>query len=406
MLRTIIASFVLAFHNIRSHFFHTILSVLGIVIGVAALVAILSLIDGMEQYAKNQITQTTSLKTITINSILNKNIDGVSFRKDSVDVIDYQDYLSLESALTHPATGQLFVSSNREVMLVGDSNSVGTYTSALLHVDTTQVLLHGRKFTRADQLPAAHVAVINETLAKSLLRSDDPGAALNKKVVVRKDTLTIAGIVRSEQPNQSVLFMPIGLISAEELKTSPPMCRFEAQEIEDVPALKTEIDRWITKRFGGTEDFRVFTYEGRVDQAVKGFTLFRIVMGLIVGISVLVGGIGVMNVLLISVTERTVEIGIRKAVGANRKDITLQFLSESVTISLVGSFFGLVCGVLGTMIAIPIIRSLTQMPFEASYTWNTLMVVAIVALIVGIVFGTYPAMRAARLDPVDAIRRE
>jgi putative ABC transport system permease protein len=143
-----------------------------------------------------------------------------------------------------------------------------------------------------------------------------------------------------------------------------------------------------------------------VEQAAKGFKLFRIIMGLIVGISVLVGGIGVMNVLLISVTERTSEIGVRKAVGANKRDIILQFLSESITISLFGSLLGLVVGILGTMIIVPIVKSLTGVPFQAAYTLNTLVVISILAVVIGIVFGTYPAMRAARLDPVEAIRRE
>ena len=143
-----------------------------------------------------------------------------------------------------------------------------------------------------------------------------------------------------------------------------------------------------------------------MDQVSKGFLLFRIVMGLIVGISVLVGGIGVMNVLLISVTERTSEIGIRKALGANKNDIMRLFLSESITVSLFGSLLGLTFGVLGTMVFIPIIKAITKVPFQAAYTWNTLLVIMIIAILVGVIFGTYPAMKAARLDPVDAIRRE
>ena len=113
-----------------------------------------------------------------------------------------------------------------------------------------------------------------------------------------------------------------------------------------------------------------------------------------------------MNVLLISVTERTSEIGIRKALGANKKDIMRLFLSESITVSLFGSLLGLTFGVLGTMVFIPIIKAITKVPFQAAYTWNTLLVIMIIAILVGVVFGTYPAMKAARLDPVDAIRRE
>jgi putative ABC transport system permease protein len=119
-----------------------------------------------------------------------------------------------------------------------------------------------------------------------------------------------------------------------------------------------------------------------------------------------VGGIGVMNVLLISVTERTAEIGIRKATGANRRDIMLLFLSESITVSAFGSFLGLVLGVLGTMVIIPIIKAITEVPFQAAYTWNTFLVITVLSILVGIVFGTYPAIRASRLNPVEAIRHE
>ena len=148
------------------------------------------------------------------------------------------------------------------------------------------------------------------------------------------------------------------------------------------------------------------TNEFRVEQAAQGFLLLRVVMGLIVGISVLVGGIGVMNVLLISVNERTVEIGVRKAMGAKRQDILLQFLAESVTVSLFGCFLGLVVGVLGTWIMVPIIKAIVDVPFQAAFTWNTFAVISLVAIVIGIVFGTYPAMQAAKLDPVEAIRRE
>ena len=129
-------------------------------------------------------------------------------------------------------------------------------------------------------------------------------------------------------------------------------------------------------------------------------------MGLIVGISVVVGGIGVMNVLLISVTARTREIGIRKAVGANRRHVVLQFLAESIAISGFGSLVGFVVGILGTMAFVPIIKSLTKVPFQAAYTWNTFVLISVIALLIGIVFGTYPALRASRLDPVEAMRHE
>ena len=202
-------------------------------------------------------------------------------------------------------------------------------------------------------------------------------------------------------------FVPITLLSPNELYDSPAEVIIMADQVGDVPKLKDQVDAWLKKNYPtGYADLVIITNEFRVGQAAKGFLLFRVIMGLIVGISVIVGGIGVMNVLLISVNERTVEIGIRKAVGATRKDIKLQFLAESIAISAFGSLLGLIAGVLGTMIIIPIVKAITEVPFQAAYTANTLMVISVVALLVGIVFGTYPAVRAARLDPVEAMRRE
>ena len=122
-------------------------------------------------------------------------------------------------------------------------------------------------------------------------------------------------------------------------------------------------------------------------------------MGLIVGIAVIVGGVGVMNVLLMSVTERTAEIGIRKAVGANRRNIIAQFLSESVAISMIGSFFGLLLGVLMALAVAPILTYIIDesgLVFRAVFSFNTLLVVGVIAVLVGIIFGTYPARRAAK----------
>ena len=113
-----------------------------------------------------------------------------------------------------------------------------------------------------------------------------------------------------------------------------------------------------------------------------------------------------MNVLLISVTQRTAEIGVRKAVGATRKDIIFLFLAESITVSAFGSFVGLIVGILGTMVSIPVINAITKIPFRAAYTLDTLLIISTIAIFIGILFGTYPALRASRLDPVEAIRRE
>lgn len=404
MLKKISSSFLLAIHNIRSHFFHTLLSVLGIVIGVAALVAILSLIDGMEDYANKEITQTTSLKAIIIRSDAYKRVNDIRIRKDTFAILQPNDIRDLK--LSYPASLHLRRSSVGEIV-VNDS-IIGTNITATGHVTVKDVkILAGRLFTPADLEGEKELVLINEVFAKHAWPGEEPTKLVGKTIAIEKHVLVIQGVFATEKATSPHIVVPISLLSQKELLANTPELIIEAENVEDVPKLKEEVEFFLKSKYPSyREDFSIFTNEMRVKQAAQGFLLFRVIMGLIVGISVLVGGIGVMNVLLISVTERTSEIGIRKAVGANRTDIMLQFLSESVTVSAFGSLLGLIVGVLGTMVIVPIIHAVTKVPFYAMYTWNTLAIISTVALVVGVVFGTYPAIRASRLDPVEAIRRE
>lgn len=409
MGKKLLISFSSAIGTIRSRFFHTVLSVLGIVIGVASLVGILSLIDGMEQYANEQISKTTSLKAIAIYNKPDKMVNGIRVRKDSFPLLSYQHINQLHATLTLPAKAYMLSQQGREISMQGDTTRIGTMLSGSLpQLAPNSKLIQGKNFTEADLNDQNLVAVVNESFVRKAAGDEvKPADLLGKKVALGQQELTIVGITEADTVQPAQLFFPISLLTENDLRSIRLDYGLEAEKVEDVPALKAQTLAWIAKNVSnGKEDFDVVTNEFRVEQAAQGFLVFRIVMGFIVGISVLVGGIGVMNVLLISVSERTSEIGVRKAVGAKKRDILLQFLSESVTISTFGSLLGLLTGVAGTLVIVPIVKALTKVPFQAAYTWNTFLIISVVAIVVGIVFGTYPAMRAARLDPVEAIRRE
>jgi len=406
MLQKIFSSFALAFANIRSNLFHTFLSVLGMVIGVAALVSILSLIDGMEKFARAQITETTSLNATMIQTNAHKVINGVRIKRDTFFVIDYTHFKQLEEALTLPAKGIYRTSLSGEVELQ-NGPPIGVYARAgATPIQTDTAKFPGSIYSESDVRGIQTVVVVNKAfcLAANIEHEQE---LLGKKLKFLGKELEIIGVVPEPKVKSPQIYFPITLLTPSELYDHIPELFFDAEKTEDIPMLKEEIGRWLQNNYEQSEEnFTIRTNDLRIEQATRGFLLFRVIMGLIVGISVVVGGIGVMNVLLISVTERTAEIGIRKATGANRRDIVLLFLTESITVSAFGSLLGLVVGVLGTMIIIPIVKTITGIPFQAAYTGNTFFIISVISILVGVVFGTYPAIRASRLDPVEAIRHE
>ena len=406
MIRRILQSFLLAFQNIRANLFHTFLSVLGIVIGVGALVSILSLIDGMEEFARDQITQTTSVNAIIIKTNAHRTVNGVTLRKDNFSVIDYDHLTGLTKSLSKPVTPHMRVTSfSGEVKL--DTQRVAVYGWAISgKVWSDSAKFTGEMFSEANAARKDSVAIVNHAFAIAAKINDDQ-LLLGKKVRFNGLTLKIIGVTFEPKNQTPQIYFPVSLVTAGQLTRNIPEVFLDAEKTEDIAKLKEEITSWLDKTYPNAKDnFTVLTNDFRIQQAAQGFLLFKIIMGLIVGISVVVGGVGVMNVLLISVTERTTEIGIRKAVGANRRDIILLFLSESVTVSAFGSVLGLIFGTLFTMAAIPIVKAITKIPFQAAYTFDTFFLIAIIAVAVGVVFGTYPAVRASRLDPVEAIRHE
>jgi putative ABC transport system permease protein len=177
--------------------------------------------------------------------------------------------------------------------------------------------------------------------------------------------------------------------------------------VEDVPALKAVVERSVAARPDWVGRAHVEAHgPERLKQVAQGILIFKMLMGAFTAISLVVGGIGITNVLLASLLERTREIGIRKAVGARRRDLVLQFVAESVAIALGGAIVGAGLGIAGAMAVTALIRARTEAQMFAALTWQTVAVSAGAALAVGVLAGVYPALRASRLTPMDAIQRE
>jgi len=390
--------------------FRTFLSTLGIVIGVASLVAVLSLGDGMQQFVRRQVAETTDLQAIGVNPQTSRTVDGVSVPLDSVVEWSATDALALGRELGRGAVAGAVLPVTalaasprgaRAVHVVGTMPSLfGTFGIEIAS---------GHAFADADT--AAHVVLLSPAATRALARRGASALQAGDTVVLNQVPFTLIGVLRRPTGDSALTaVVPIGATRALVPSRTPwtPSLTVHADKVEDVPRLRVGVERWLARRYGPAwkERTTVVNRASRVAQVQQGMLLFKLFMGAMTGISLIVGGIGVMNVLLSAVAERTREIGVRRAVGAARRDILVQFLAEAVTISAIGSVVGIVLGLVGSYGITAAIRAHSQAKMYAGVSLSTVVLAVSATVLVGIASGLYPALRASRLSPIDALRYE
>ena len=411
MFAAIAAAFTEAFRNLRNNFFQTFLSVLGIIIGVGALVTMLALIDGLEAMARGAISENSSLESVFVQRNTYRKVDGVSVDLERTVDISRSLMDSVLTELPYPVEGQLYANGTTTIPHPDSGHSIGViYTGVSLPlVGDGPQMAFGRALGADDQTDQRAVTTINYGLAERLAgEGGDAGALLNRTIALAGRPLTIVGIQeKQETEDKFTLALPLTeLETMEDLAPITTAAVLDFARLEDVRPGKEFVEEWFATRYPDIEEpVRTRANVEIVEQMEQGIMIFRLVMTFLIGIAVVVGGVGVMNVLLMSITERTAEIGVRKAVGANRRRIMTQFLSESVAIASIGSVFGLVLGAALAIISAAVISHFAKFEFSAVFSVQTMIVVGVVAVLTGVVFGTYPARRAAGMDPVRAIQR-
>ncbi len=248
-------------------------------------------------------------------------------------------------------------------------------------------------------------AVISLALARLLADSARPASLIGDQIPFAEGSVEVVAVSAGE--NRGALAAAAPFATDERLlaghpEAPLPTMLLRAHRVEDVLQLRDSAVAWLEQQPGNwSGKVNVMVMQARLAQVQQGMLVFKLLMGSITGIALVVGGVGIMNVLLAAVVERTREIGIRKAVGARQVHIMTQFLSESVTIAVVGSTVGIALGLSAAAIASAVMRFQTDAPVYPAVSVGSIAVSALAAIVVGLVFGTYPAIRAARLEQFD-----
>jgi ABC-type lipoprotein release transport system permease subunit len=258
--------------------------------------------------------------------------------------------------------------------------------------------------------------VINHALARELAPGRDPLAMVGKEIQLGGRIRRVVGILARDRFEEldDPSFAAYAPIRAAKAVLGPPSggrytptLQLKAPTVEAVLPLREAVVDWLASRYvRWSERVRVTVGLENLAQMEQGILIAKLFIGSLVGISLLVGGIGIMNVLLASVTERTREIGIRKAVGARRSDIRTQFLAESVAIAVAGTGIGLVIGLILAALVTAVISWLAGVSVTPVLSVGTVLIAVVSSSVVGLVFGTYPARQAANLAPIQAIAHE
>ena len=400
--------------SLRTNPTRTTLSTTGVIIGVAALVAAFSITDGVDLWARALIARESSVQDVSITPRTSTVVAGRTIPLSGYPVLTAEDAERAKSEVPGVAQYALTLTGSAPVeYLDRRATALLTLSTASLADFTTLEVLGGRFFTPSEVIHSAPVIVLGHRLAEELAGGRDALWLIGRAIKVSGRRREVVGVLAPPAIGPEPDLAAFAPIRGGESLLDPtpdhkvPTLRLKAHSIEAVEALRTQVLNWLAEQYGTrVEKLNVEVGTQRLENTRQAMLLTKLLLGSLAGLILAVGGIGIMNVLLAAVAERTREIGIRKAVGARRADIQTQFLVESVTVTGAGSVIGFVVGIILAQAGTAVFRLWAHAPIYPVMHVYTGLLAAGSAITVGLVFGTYPARRAAELSPVDAIARE
>ena len=405
----LIEAFKLAFQSLWGNKLRSILTLIGVVMGVASVIMVITLVNGANKYVSTKLSgYGADVFTVTrMSSVIFSADDYFKYQKRKI--LRIEDYQAVRDNCSECSEVGAFLNRSTNVVANGHSSNnteIRGYTWTMLSLNNIDIAL-GRGFTPTDEDKGTHDAIVGYDIVDNLLGDGDP---IGKEIRVDGIPYTVVGVGDRQgktlgQSQDNWVAVPITTYQQtygyNDSLTIYARANGNAQVME-----QAEDDVRVLMRsrrhdaVGTDDDFEVSTNDTFLDIWKQISSLFTYVVLGIASISLVVGGIVIMNIMLVSVTERTREIGVRKALGARQNDILLQFLIESATMSLTGGAFGVLMGVAFAELITLVIG------FPTSVQLWSVFLGLFVALATGIFFGVYPASKAAKLDPVVALRAE
>lgn len=393
--------------SIRENRTRSFLTCLGIAIGVASIILILSLMGSVSNLVKTQVNEIGADLLVvrpnstkdTVTNIVEELTSANAFQKSNLTISDATEIKKLErvSAVAPIAIANNTVSGEKDT------------------IDSVPILGTTLDFPSIETLPLKYGAFINEnnkdhsvvlgsTLSLTLFRTIN--STIGKTITIMGEKLMIVGVLDEvEKPINfdsvdfdNAMIMDIELLNKLTGSVQIQQINVKAANVDSLPTVSDSIKETLTTAKQGDKNFSVLYGDKITHPASSLFTIISGMLTLVAAISLIVGGIGVMNIMLVSVAERSHEIGVRKAVGASSSNILIQFLLEALILSCLGGIFGLI---LGYVLAF-LLSSIT--PFNPFISWEILAVTFLTALVVGLIFGIYPALKAASKNPIDSLK--
>jgi len=400
-------SFQMALTSLYANKMRSLLTMLGIIIGVGAVIALVSVGMGVRSNVTSSIASLGS--NMLIVSPGSSNRGGVRGAAGSMQTLKYDDAKAIKDKIKNIDYVSPSVSSSYQVVY-GNNNwntSVQGVTPEFMSIRSLSIG-YGSFVSTDDMNKRNRVAVIGTTVASNLFAKDNP---VGKNIRINNQPYKVIGLLESKgqssvgQDQDDVIYIPLTTAQERMLGiTYVQSINVQVSSQEKMEQVQAEIENLLRSRHhivaGKDDDFHVRNLTSLMETVSQSTSMLTMLLGAIAGISLIVGGIGIMNIMMVSVTERTREIGIRKALGATFMNIMTQFLIESMVIGIIGGIIGIVFG----CAASKIIAQLGD--FTTVITITPIIVSFIFSVGIGLFFGIYPARKAAKLDPIEALRYE